>query len=237
MITDDQEDIKIIATMDNLIKEIVQIVEDRKQGPVKLRNTPAEPKSVLLKNLGQIVDQKLYRTIVGKMMYLTQKVMIEGSNATRELSRHLQNPGPEHWKAVEYFAGYLKKEKGRIKLTYRRPHETRFIGMVDANFATNPDDRKSVSGAVYTLGGSIIGWTCKTQKTTTLSSTKAEYVAISTANQELLFVQNLLGELGISEEPGIIFNNNEGAIALVINRQVGQRTKHIDTRHHFIRDT
>ena len=102
-------------------------------------------------------------------MYLTQKIMIEGSNTTRELSQHLQNPRVNHWNAIKYFAGYLKREKGKIKITYRSPREPRYVGMVDANYATNTDDWKSISGAIHTLGGLIVGWNCKTQKATTLS--------------------------------------------------------------------
>ena len=89
--------------------------------------------------------------------------------------------------------------------------------MVDANYATNTDDWKSISGAIHMLGGSIVGWNCKTQKATTLSSTEAEYVSISSANQELLFIQSIMKELGIGIEPGLILNNNKGAIALVKN--------------------
>ena len=54
-------------------------------------------------------------------MYFTQKIMVEGLNATQELLRHLQNPGKEHWEAIKYIAGYLKKEKENIKIVYRKP--------------------------------------------------------------------------------------------------------------------
>jgi hypothetical protein len=60
---------------------------------------------------------------------------------------------------------------------------------------------------------------------------------MSLATQELLFTQNLLKEMGGCETPGMLFEDNVGAIHLVKNRQVGQRTKHIDCRHHFMRDT
>ena len=77
-------------------------------------------------------------------------------------------------------------------------------------------------GCIYTLGEAIIGWSSKTQRTATILSTEAEYMAMSTANQELLFMQNLMGELGVAVQPGLLFNDNQGAIALVKNNQVGQ---------------
>ena len=70
----------------------------------------------------------------------------------------------------------------------------------------------------------------------TLSSTEAEYVAISTACQEVKFQQMLLDELIHCVKPGTIYEDNTGCIFLVQNQQVGARTKHIDTRHHFIRE-
>ena len=87
-----------------------------------------------------------------------------------------------------------------------------------------------------TLGGTIISWSSKAQGFTTLLSTEVEYCALSSATQELAFIHNILRELGLYTPPGIIFEDNMGAIYLVRNRQVGCRTKHIDNRHHFMRD-
>jgi len=118
----------------------------------------------------------------------------------------------------------------------RPPKEMRFVVLVDANFATNKDERKSVSGAIYTLGGSIIGWTSKLQGRLAVSTTKAEYYAASIGSQELLFVRNILKELNILKDPGFILTDNSGAIHLIKNRQASLQTKHINTRHHFVQD-
>jgi hypothetical protein len=162
--------------------------------------------------------------------------MLEGQNAAREMSKFYGKPQPQHWKAVEHFVGYLKKEMNYIKLTYRKPAELRFIAVADSNFATDKHDRRSISGAIYTVGGTIIGWLLKAQGHTTLSSSEAEYAAMASACQELVFVTNILNEIDKAKTPGIILGDNEGALALVKNRQVGARTKHIDIRHHFMRD-
>ena len=150
-------------------------------------------------------------------MYYTQKIIIEGINAAKELLKHLQIPGPDQWDVAKYIAGFLKKEQGQIQITYRTPRELQFVTMVNANFPTNVKDCKIISGAIYTLRGAIIGWSSKFQRATTISSTEVEYVAMSTANQELLFMQNLMGKLGVTVKPGLLFNNNQGAIALVMN--------------------
>ena len=82
----------------------------------------------------------------------------------------------------------------------------------------------------------ITNWGSKMQPTVTLSSTEAEYVALATCAQEMVFQNQLLEELGLCKKPGLIFEDNTGAIFLVTNKQVGARTKHIDVRHHFVRE-
>ena len=121
-------------------------------------------------------------------------------------------------------------------LTYRRPRELRFMAVADSNYATDKHDRKSVSGAIYTLGGAITGWMSKSQDHTTLSSSEAEYAAMSSATQEMVFITNVADDIDPLLKPGLILGDNEGALKLVKNRQVGARTKHIDIRHHFMRD-
>ena len=110
------------------------------------------------------------------------------------------------------------------------------IGYVDSNFATNVDNRKSVTGYITTFGGMILNWSSKNQPMVTLSSTEAEYVALATSAQDILFDQQLLDELTTKQEkPSLLYEDNTGAIFLAKNSQVSGRTKHIDTRHHFIR--
>ena len=82
----------------------------------------------------------------------------------------------------------------------------------------------------------ITNWTSKIQNTVSLSSTEAEYIALGMCAQETVFQNGLLVELGDYEKPGLIKEDNAGAIFLVKNHQVSPRTKHIDVRHHFIRD-
>ena len=86
------------------------------------------------------------------------------------------------------------------------------------------------------MGGSIISWTSKAQNHTTLSSSEAEYAALATAGQEIVIVSKIINDIGTVVQLGLILGDNEGAIALVKNRQSGARTKHIDIRHHFLRD-
>ena len=107
----------------------------------------------------------------------------------------------------------------------------------DSNYATEKDTRKSVSGLFDTLGGTLLTCLSKTQKTVTLSSTEAEYVALSACEHEVKVVSMFMGETTKVKNPSVIYEDNQGEIFLAKNRQVGFCTKHIDIRHHFLRDT
>ena len=94
---------------------------------------------------------------MGKILYLTSKLMIEeGCNASRELARFFSGAKEEHWKALYRFVGYLKDNQNEIKLTYRKPRELMIVGNVDSDYATNKADRKSISGCIMTLGGGTV---------------------------------------------------------------------------------
>lgn len=96
--------------------------------------------------------------------------------------------------------------------------------------------RRSVSGGIYTLGGTVISWLSKTQQYTTLLSTEAKYCLLSSSAQELLFIDNIFDNIGLLKHPGWIFEDNQAAVFLIENRQVGMHTKHIHTWHHFMHD-
>ena len=110
-------------------------------------------------------------------------------------------------------------------------------GLSDSDFAGDKDTRISVGGNILYLNGVPISWRSKSKKGVNMSSTDAEYVAVSELLKSIKFVVKLLGELGINVElPIKIYMDNLGAIHLVNNRKTGNRTKHIDITHHFIRE-
>jgi len=233
--TDEKGNTYLSATMDKMIEDIRNKFEAATKKKVKDAATPGFPGQCLLKNTGEIVDLDNYRSIVGKIMYYTTKVAPEISNAARELASHLSNPGTEHWKALERCVGYISHQK-KPELVFRTPRELRSISLCDSDYAKNEDDRKSTSGRINTIGGMITNWTSKKQGTVALSSTEAEYQSLSECAQESVFTQNLLYELTGIYKMAIIYEDNLGAIYLTKNQQVSARTKHIDIRHHFLRD-
>jgi len=233
--TDSQGEKYLIATMPKMIKEIQEKYKESTGKEAKPCFTPGFPGKVLIKNTEEMIDLDAYRSLVGKIMYYTTKIAPEISSAARELATHLSNPGKLHWKSLERCVGYII-HKTKDGLIYRRPRNLTSISYCDSDYATDPTDRKSISGRLNTLGGTLTNWTSKKRSTVALSSTEAEYMALSECSQESVFTQNLIEELTGIRERAIIYEDNLGAIYLVKNQQVSARTKHIDVRHHFVRD-
>ena len=223
------------ASTPELAASIVKKFVDVMGREPKEAATPGFPGKCLRKNEGEEVLKAEYMSLVGKCMYYVIKISPECANPIRELAQHLKSPGEEHWKALERFCGYVKR-KPYHGLTFRKPRELRSISYADANYATDVETRKSVTGNLHTLGGMLTNWMSKTQNSVTLSTTESEYVSLSTCAQETVFTNMLLDEVAKCERPGVIYEDNTGAIFLVKNKQVGMRTKHIDVRAHFIRD-
>ncbi len=214
------------------------IVNDWKAlyGELKVEKTPGYPSESLVKSEEEPIDVEVYRKFLGRIMWMVRKVAPECSNATRELAMFMDKPGKEHWKAMKRLVGYLASTDVHLKL--REPLNLKVYAWVDSNFATNKETRKSVTGFFVTVGGGLCVFSSKLQPSVTLSSTEAEYYAASTCATDIKFLQMLFEELFPKEltRPGVLLEDNTGAIFLMENQVVGNRTKHIDIRMHHIRE-
>ena len=191
--------------------------------------TPACPGESLTKATEEEDEVKStqYRSIVGKLMYYMTKVAPDISNAVRELAGQMIKPMAEHWKALDRAVGYMLHEPYQ-GLVLKKPKNLRPYIYLDADYASDKQDRKSISGRISTLGGMIVGWSSKKQQTVSLSSCESEYIAYAEGCQEALFMNQLLEELLGKLTSATIYGDNQGALFLVKNLQVSQRTKHID---------
>jgi hypothetical protein len=200
-------------------------------------NTPGFPGESLLRNTGDEIDKENYRKILGRLMWFTRKLMPECGNPIRELATSMDNPGEDHWRAMKRLVGYINKFE-TVELRLMKPKDLKVYAYVDSNYATNKETRKSVTGFVLTIGGCLVSYSSKSQPSVTLSSTEAEYVAASMCATEIKFVQMLLEELmpKVDTRPATLFEDNTGAIFLMENQAVGNRTKHIDIRWHHMRE-
>ena len=111
------------------------------------------------------------------------------------------------------------------------------VGYSDSDWAGDKDDRKSVSGFILFLNGVPIMWRSKSQKTVALSSAEAEYVAASEMVKEIVFVVQVLLTMKVPVQTPIkVKVDNMGAIFMTENPSSQGRTRHVDTRWHYIKD-
>jgi ketol-acid reductoisomerase len=106
----------------------------------------------------------------------------------------------------------------------------------DSDWAGDSETRISVTGFIFYLMNVPVCWRSKSQKGVTLSSTEAEYVAMSETVKEVKFIYYLLRDIGIEVKlPIIVKTDNVGAMFMAQNSSSGVRTRHVDTRYHFVR--
>jgi hypothetical protein len=160
--------------------------------------------------------------------------------AVNKLAAYTANPGSQHHGAIKRILRYLAGMK-TLGITYNKSRDENgnqnlFHGYADAAFV-NANDHKSTTGYVFLAAGGAITWKSKKQTVIALSSTEVEYVALSEAGHEAIWLRNLYGELRFPQEfPIGIQGNNEGSVILTHNPQFHQQSKQVAIRHHWVRD-
>jgi len=215
-------------------------------------STPLNPGSKLLETpdtADEEVDETEYRSMIGSLMYLMLCTRPDIAFAVGALSRYNTSPRESHWSAAKHLLRYVKKT-AHLGLTLG-PFTTTDLHPIlysDADWAGDLDTHKSTGGYVCVLAGksttwSAISWSSKRQHTVALSSTEAEYMALTQAAKEAIWVSRFLAELqGIPEnlEHPItktrIYIDNQGSIALAHNPEFHARTKHIAIQEHYVRE-
>jgi transposase InsO family protein len=212
-------------------------------GGIVPRNTPLPVGIILDNNMSpktdsekKIMDDKPYRSVLGSVMWGQLATRPDLSFAVSLLTRFQANPGIEHWNALIHVIGYINNTID-YGLTYSRDADLSPSAFVDADYGGCKDTRRSTSGYVFTMSGGAVSWSSKRQATVALSTVEAEYVAMSRCAQQLVWMHSWLDEVMIEHStPGIIRGDNRGAIALTRNSRDHGKVKHIDIRHHYIRD-
>jgi len=155
------------------------------------------------------------------------------------LSRFNHNPSSLHLKAAKRVLRYIR---GTILLgiTYRgdAPGVLNIVGYSDSDYAGDLETRRSTTGYLIFMAGGAVIWRAVRQKAVTLSSTEAEYYALSSIAREVAWLRHLLGELEYAGHdicPVIVNGDNQGSLYLAENPQYHQKTKHIEVQYHYIR--
>lgn len=159
------------------------------------------------------------------------------SAAVGVLARYCSDPTEQHWSGVKRVLRYLKGTISSGLVFHKDSRAIDLIGYSDADWAGDHNDRRSTTGYIFKLAECPISWSSKKQQTVALSTTEAEYMALSAAAQEATWLQQLLLDLRIETAKCVtILEDNQGCIALAKNPVFHSRSKHLDIRHHFVRE-
>ena len=150
------------------------------------------------------------------------------------VSKFSSSPTEAHLTAAKRILRYLKGSVG-IAVKYQKSDNGTLMGYSDADWAGDPDDRHSMTGNLFLMTQGPISWLSKKQSIVALSTSEAEYVAVSTAAQEAVWLRRLLTDLqALPEGPTVIMEDNQGTIAIGRNPIIHTRTKHIDIKYHNV---
>jgi hypothetical protein len=176
-----------------------------------------------------------YQEVVGSVLYLTQCTRPDIGFSVNDVSRFNQKHGNSHWTAVKRILRYLKGT-ANYKFRFERSDEE-ISAYCDSDWGSDIDKRRSCSGYTIKYGSTPVIWNSKRQRIVALSSTEAEYIALSSCTCDTLWVIQFVTEL-TNKKPGpaIIHIDNQSSIKLAQNDAFQQRTKHIDIRYHHVRE-
>nr|AAL58177.1 putative polyprotein [Oryza sativa Japonica Group] len=183
---------------------------------------------------GKCVDQKVYRSMIGSLLYLCAS-RLDIMLSVCMCARFQAEPKECHLIAVKRILRYLVHTPN-LGLWYPKGCGFELLGYSDSDYAGCKVDRKSTTGTCQFLGRSLVSWSSKKQNSIALSTAEAEYVAAGFCCAQLLWMRQTLKDFGYNFTKIPLLCDNESVIKIANNPVQHSRTKHIDIRHHFLRD-
>ena len=152
------------------------------------------------------------------------------------ISQYISSPTIDHWAAVEQILCYLKGALIR-GILYSNHGHNRDDCFTDADWARSKEDRRSASGYCVYVGGNLVSWKSKKQSFVSYSSEKSEYKAMTQSMPEIMWIYQLLMEVGLkTSTPAKLWCDNQAALHIASNPVFHERTTHIEIYCHFIRE-
>ena len=201
-------------------------------------STPMDPGSCFIETdetSTREIEEYPFRELIGSLMYLAVGTRPDIAFSVNFLSQFNNCNRKQHWFAAKRILRYLRGTT-KLGITYKKS-SSKLEGFVDADWAACTHDRRSYTGFVFTLANGAVTWEVKKQRTVALSTTEAEYMGLTEAAKEAMYLHRFLKQVEVGNQEVIqIYNDNQGAQKMAKNPVFHSRTKHIDIRHHFIRE-
>ena len=205
--------------------------EEEPQNPIKQQKTGANTKK------SKDVTYP-YRELIGCLLYLSVNTRPDLAYTVSYLSQFNSCFTKEHFTLAKRVLNYLQGTR-KLGLEYNKSTSPNFCitGYADADWAGDNTDYHSYSGYLFTLDGNPISWESRKQKLTALSSCEAEYISVTEASKESLYLNEMIGQFfDCGAQTVTLFNDNQGALDLALSHKFNVRTKHFGVRKHFLRD-
>jgi hypothetical protein len=183
---------------------------------------------------GASVDQKVYRSMTGSLLYLCAPrpdIML----SVCICARFQAAPKDCYLRVVKRIMRYLVLTPN-LCLWYPKGSHFDIHGYSDADYAKCKVDRNSTFRTCQFLGRSLVSWSSKKQNSIALSTTEVKYIAAESCCAQLLWMRQTLNNYGYTMNHIPLLCDNESAIKIAYNPCEHSRTKHIDIQHHFLRD-
>lgn len=178
-----------------------------------------------------------YRQALGSLMFLANATRPDIAFIINYLSRFMSKYNEQHWRAIKNVLRYLKGTVDYGILYDGSIESIQVQGYSDSDYAGDLDTRRSTSGYIFMLSKGAITWGSLRQRTVSLSTMEAEYIAACEATKEALWIKQFLHDNERLCDDIITINiDNQSAIKFIKNPELHRRSKHIDVRYHFIRD-
>ncbi|KAG5884934.1 hypothetical protein JTB14_009826 [Gonioctena quinquepunctata] len=192
-----------------------------------------------MEQLKEKTDTQLKWSAIGALLYLSVNTRPDICVATSILGRNVSDPYTYDWSEEERIMKYLNEtidmeiKLGKISSDI---DEDILYGYADADWAGDRSDRKSNSGYLFKFMGAMFDWRCKKQTCVALSSTEAEFIPLSEASQQSIYLKGLLQDLQQDVTTTVMFQDNQSCLKLLDNEEMSDRTKHIETKYNFVKD-
>lgn len=218
-------------------KYISKIVETANLSDAKPSKYPIDPGYYKIEDENFLTDNSEYRKLIGMLLYLTTHSRPDIAASVSILSQKVSKPNQTDMTEVKRIIKYLK---GTQSLKLRLSNDLcdqNLIAYSDANWAEDKSTRRSNSGYLCSINGGSVSWCCRRQDIIALSSTEAEYVALTETCKDVIWLKRLLKFFDLTfTEPITILTDSQSCMKMIVNDKFSNRTKHIDTKFHFTKE-
>ena len=214
---------------------ILNMLEKYSLSEAKIISTPADINVKFKKDDGisKAVNSVTYQSLVGSLLYAAMPTRPDIAQAVGVVLKFCSQPTEAHLTAVKRILRYLNGTQN-LAIKFQKSDEA-LVAYSYADWAGDLDDRRSTTGNLFLMAHGPISWVSKKQAVVTLSTSEAEYVALSFATQEVIWLRKLLTDLRVTlPGPTVLMEDNQGAITITKNPVGNARTKHIDIRYHYV---